>query len=86
MHDVRFLLAPQRPAGLVKRIASGIALTGLLAMLAITQYSPATPPRFDLDPSVADERVSAVAAVQTSQSPIEIDVEELRHQQLAIHG
>ena len=93
MSDLRFPFTPdenslaiQRPADLVKRIAAAVLVTGLFAMLVIAQRSPDSPPRPEVRPSVTEQPIGAGSAVKTSDTAVAIDVVELRHQQLAIHG
>lgn len=90
MNPSRFQVTFKRPAELIKELIAAAVAIGLLATLAFAERSPVEPQRFDVDPSVADKRMRAVAGVQTSSSATEasaaIDVKELRHQQLAIHG
>lgn len=80
----------QRRDSIVKRIAISVVVTGLLAMLAFAQRSPAHPPQFEVDPSIAAERVRAAGAAKetapSTDTSINIEVNELRLQQLAIHG
>jgi len=89
MNPSRFHSTPQRPAEVLRDIVAAVIAFGLLAALAFAERSPA-PQRFDVDPSVADKRMRAVAGVQMSDASNEasaaIDVNELRHQQIAVHG
>lgn len=76
----------QQRSELVKDIVAVVLVTGLIAACAFAGRSPASPPRLEVNPAVPDGRVSAVAALPTSDRPMEIDVIELRHQQIAVHG
>lgn len=90
MNQSRVNPTHQSSAELLRDAVAAAVVFGLLAVLAFAERTPAEPQRFDVEPSVADKRMRAVAGVQTSSASTEastaIDVRELRHQQLAIHG